>query len=111
MEKTLCLPYAEAIRLLIDSGWIEEDGSQPNPNRDLSTKGEQALGRVIREKYSTDYYILGSSGTVFRFGVRYTERPISHLDKMPTEERPFYTMPDEENPVCFHLPGPRKSLI
>ena len=60
LDETLCLPYAEGIQLLADSGWIEEDGSQPDPNKDLSTKGEQALGRVIREKYSTDYYILGS---------------------------------------------------
>jgi hypothetical protein len=44
---------------LTDSGWIEEDGSQPNPDKDLSTKGEQALGRLIREEYHTDYYILG----------------------------------------------------
>jgi len=44
---------------LTDSGWIEEDGSQPDPNKDLSTKGEQALGRLIREEYHTDYYILG----------------------------------------------------
>jgi aspartyl-tRNA synthetase len=48
------------VQLLIDSGWIEEDGSQPKPDEDLSTKGEQALGRLIREKYETDYYILGS---------------------------------------------------
>jgi len=48
---------------LTDSGWIEEDGSQPDPNKDLSTKGEQALGRLIREKFHTDYYILGSFGT------------------------------------------------
>jgi len=52
---------------LADSGWIEEDGSQPDPNKDLSTKGEQVLGRLIREEYHTDYYILGSFGPVSGF--------------------------------------------
>ena len=60
---TPCLAYAEGVQLLIDSGWIEEDGSQPDPNKDLTTKGEQALGRLINEKYHTDYYILGSFGS------------------------------------------------
>lgn len=64
MDETLCLPYAEGVQLLIDSGWVEEDGSQPSPEKDLSTKGEQALGRLIREMYNTDYYILGSFGIV-----------------------------------------------
>ena len=87
------------MQLLIDSGWVEEDGSQPNPKKDLSTKGEQALGRLIREMYDTDYYILGSFGTVSGFNATHTECSLSHVDKMPTQERPFYTMPDEENPV------------
>ena len=95
---------------MIDSGWVEEDGSQPNPHKDLSTKGEQALGRLIRERFNTDYYILGSSGTISRLDASCAELRHSHLDKMPTKERPFYTMPDEENPVCCRLGGPRKSL-
>lgn len=89
----------EAVQLLIDSGWIEEDGSQPDPNKDLSTKGEQALGRLIRETYNTDYYILGSSDTIPGLDASCTECRRFHIDKMPTTERPFYTMPDDENPV------------
>jgi hypothetical protein len=84
---------------LIDSGWIEEDGFQPNPNKDLTTKGEQALGRLIREQYNTDYYILGSFDSVQGVNSRDTDCSRLHIDKMPTRERPFYTMPDEENPV------------
>jgi len=100
LDKTLCLPYAEGIQLLTDSGWVEEDGSQPNPNKDLSSKGEQALGRLVREEYHTDYYILGSFDTTSVFTTRCTDRCCFHVDKMPTKERPFYTMPDEDNLVC-----------
>lgn len=44
----------------------------------LSTPNEKRLGRIIKKKYDTDYYI---------------------IDKFPLEVRPFYTMPDAENPV------------
>jgi len=63
---------------LTDSGWIEEDGSQPDPNKDLSTKGEQALGRLIREKYHTDYYILGPFGTISGLDHKLTDCAASH---------------------------------
>ena len=44
---------------------------------------EKQLGRLIKEKYNTDFYI---------------------LDKFPLAIRPFYTMPDAKNPVSFfHL--------
>ena len=58
---------------MAESGWIEEDGSQPDPNKDLSTKGERALGRLIREKYHTDYYILGSFDSVPGLNARLTD--------------------------------------
>ena len=45
--------------MLIDSGYKEDDGSDPSPFRDLSTEAEQTLGHLVREKYNTDYYILG----------------------------------------------------
>ena len=45
--------------MLIDAGYKEEDGSDPSPLQDLSTRAEQTLGRLVREKYHTDYYILG----------------------------------------------------
>jgi len=95
---------------LTDSGWVEEDGSQPDPNKDLSSKGEQALGRLIREKHRTDYYILGSFGTISGLKVWCTDYCCFHVDKMPTKERPFYTMPDEENPVRCHALARGESL-
>ena len=39
---------------------------------------EKQLGRLVKEKYNTDFYI---------------------LDKFPLAIRPFYTMPDQE-PRC-----------
>jgi aspartyl/asparaginyl-tRNA synthetase len=48
-------------------------------NGDLySTENEKRLGRLIKIKYDTDYYI---------------------IDKFPMALRPFYTMPDPEDPV------------
>ena len=43
-----------------------------------STPNEKFLGKLVRAKYDTDFYI---------------------LDKYPLAVRPFYTMPDPENPV------------
>lgn len=44
----------------------------------ISTPMEKQLGRLVKEKYNTDFYI---------------------LDKFPLAIRPFYTMPDAKNPV------------
>jgi aspartyl-tRNA synthetase len=43
----------------------------------MSTPQEKALGALVRKKYNTDFYV---------------------LDKFPIDARPFYTMPDPENP-------------
>ena len=43
-----------------------------------STPNEKLLGRLVREKYDTDFYI---------------------LDKYPLAVRPFYTMPDPHDKV------------
>ena len=43
-----------------------------------STANEKRLGRIVRAKYDTDYFI---------------------IDKFPMALRPFYTMPDPEDPV------------
>ena len=43
-----------------------------------STENEKLLGRLVREKYKTDYFI---------------------LDKFPLAIRPFYTMPDPVDPT------------
>ena len=42
------------------------------------TENEKRLGRIVNAKYDTDYYI---------------------IDKFPMALRPFYTMPDPEDPV------------
>lgn len=47
----------------------------------FSTTNEKRLGRLVRAKYDTDYFI---------------------IDKFPMALRPFYTMPDPEDPVRLH---------
>ena len=81
--------------MLIDSGYKEDNGSDPSPLQDLSTKAEQTLGRLVREKYHTDYYILGKRDLP-GYTIDYSN-PIPS-DKFPASARPFYTMPDPENP-------------
>jgi aspartyl/asparaginyl-tRNA synthetase len=43
-----------------------------------STENERVLGRLVKEKYGTDFYM---------------------LDKFPLAVRPFYTMPDPKDSV------------
>ncbi|KAH0953082.1 hypothetical protein HN011_002490 [Eciton burchellii] len=71
LEPALKLEYSQAIELLAEAGVIlgEED--------DLSTPDEKLLGKLVKAKYDTDFYI---------------------LDKYPLAVRPFYTMPDPNNP-------------
>lgn len=45
-----------------------------------STENEKRLGRIVKAKYDTDYYI---------------------IDKFPMALRPFYTMADPDDPVSF----------
>lgn len=75
-EKTLRLTFAEGVKLLNDSGW-REDGQLISEYEDFSTPTEKHLGKLIKEKYGTDYYI---------------------IDKFPASARPFYTMPDPNDP-------------
>ena len=72
LDKTPVIPFAEGIQLLLDSGWTD-DGKVPSRHKDLSTRAEIQLGKLVKEKYHTDYYI---------------------LDKFPTSARPFYTRLD-----------------
>lgn len=76
LEKTPVLRFSEAIQLLNDSGWTDENGNPLSATEDLSTRDEIRLGELVKEKYKTDYFI---------------------LDKFPTSARPFYTMPDPED--------------
>mmetsp|Transcript_20506 Transcript_20506/g.31601 ORF Transcript_20506/g.31601 Transcript_20506/m.31601 type:complete len:608 (-) Transcript_20506:1979-3802(-) len=68
---TLKLSYAEGCALLREAG-VEQDDYE-----DLSTVNEKKLGDIVREKYDTDFFF---------------------MDKYPLSVRPFYTMPDPENP-------------
>eukprot|EP00730_Choanoeca_flexa_P017543 TRINITY_DN8464_c0_g1_i1.p1 TRINITY_DN8464_c0_g1~~TRINITY_DN8464_c0_g1_i1.p1 ORF type:complete len:604 (+),score=166.53 TRINITY_DN8464_c0_g1_i1:41-1852(+) len=72
LEPSLVLQWPEAIAMLREAG--EEIGDFD----DISTPQEKLLGRLVKEKYDTDFYI---------------------LDKFPLCIRPFYTMPDPNNPA------------
>ena len=69
-EKNLRITYAEGMKLLRDSGEKISDLD------DISTTQEKLLGKIIKEKYGTDFYF---------------------MDKFPLAVRPFYTMPDPED--------------
>ncbi|KAI8887820.1 aspartyl-tRNA synthetase [Backusella circina FSU 941] len=71
LPKTLRLSFKEGVQMLRDAG--VETGDY----EDLSTANERFLGKLVKEKYHTDFYI---------------------LDKFPLAVRPFYTMPDPNNP-------------
>ncbi len=47
-----------------------------------STEKERILGRLVKEKYGTDFFM---------------------LDKFPLDVRPFYTMPDPKRPVSLYI--------
>ncbi|CAD5110847.1 DgyrCDS208 [Dimorphilus gyrociliatus] len=71
IEPSLVLNFSEGVQMLREAG-VEMDDED-----DLSTPNEKLLGRLVREKYDTDFYI---------------------LDKFPLAIRPFYTMPDPNDP-------------
>jgi len=71
LPQTLRITFAEGIKMLHDAG------HNVPPLDDLNTEMERTLGRLVKEKYKTDFYI---------------------LHKFPLGIRPFYTMPDPEDP-------------
>eukprot|EP00816_Leptocylindrus_hargravesii_P001914 CAMPEP_0196811848 /NCGR_PEP_ID=MMETSP1362-20130617/20090_1 /TAXON_ID=163516 /ORGANISM="Leptocylindrus danicus, Strain CCMP1856" /LENGTH=608 /DNA_ID=CAMNT_0042187237 /DNA_START=17 /DNA_END=1843 /DNA_ORIENTATION=- len=71
LRPTLKITYAEGCALLREAG-VEQDDFE-----DLSTENEKKLGDIVKEKYDTDFFF---------------------MDKYPLAVRPFYTMPDPENP-------------
>jgi aspartyl-tRNA synthetase len=71
-DKTVILTYREGLKML------QDDGVEIEQDADINTENEKRLGRLVRAKYDTDYYI---------------------LDKFPLALRPFYTMPDAADPV------------
>ncbi|KAI5121826.1 hypothetical protein M0805_003260 [Coniferiporia weirii] len=70
-QGTLKLTFAQAVDLLV------EDGVDRSVLDDINTENEKRLGRIVKKKYETDYFI---------------------IDKFPMELRPFYTMPDATDP-------------
>lgn len=70
LEPSLRLEFAEAVAML------RESGIEMNDEEDLNTANEKLLGKLVKAKYDTDFYI---------------------LDKFPLSVRPFYTMPDPQN--------------
>jgi aspartyl-tRNA synthetase len=70
-EEPLILPFWEGIKML------KEDGVPIGDHDDLSTEQERRLGRLVKDKFKTDFYI---------------------LDKYPLAVRPFYTMPEPAHP-------------
>lgn len=69
--KMVRIPFKEGIQMLREAGEDVPD------LEDLSTPHEKLLGKLVHDKYDTDFYI---------------------LDKFPLAVRPFYTMPDPEDP-------------
>ncbi|VDK55200.1 unnamed protein product [Anisakis simplex] len=70
VEPALVLKYPDAVKLL------REHDVEIGDEDDLSTPVEKFLGKLVKEKYHTDFYI---------------------LDKYPLSVRPFYTMPDPKD--------------
>jgi aspartyl-tRNA synthetase len=70
-EKNLRLDWPVAVAML------REAGAEMDELEDLSTEKEKLLGKLVKEKYGTDFFML------LRF---------------PSKVRPFYTMTDPHNP-------------
>jgi aspartyl/asparaginyl-tRNA synthetase len=73
--KEVRLTFAEGQKLLREEG--PEEFRHVKDDEDMGTAQEKALGALVRKKFNTDFYV---------------------LDKFPESARPFYTMPDPENP-------------
>ncbi len=75
-KKTRVVSFPDAIALLKGAG------VQTGDFEDFSTPNEKLLGKIVKEKYGTDFYI---------------------IDKYPVTARPFYTMIDCKDPVRILL--------
>ncbi|RZC68357.1 hypothetical protein C5167_031615 [Papaver somniferum] len=72
LRKTLRLTFEEGVQML------KEADVEVNPLRDINTELKRKLGKLVLEKYGTEFYI---------------------LHRYPTAVRPFYTMPCCDNPT------------
>ena len=81
LKPSLRITYAEGCKLLNDYTYTTRDierGCTPqDPEEDLSTPNEKLLGRIVKAKYNTDFFM---------------------MDEYPLKIRPFYTMPHPTNP-------------
>lgn len=66
LQETLIIPFPDAIKML------QNDGIDIGTFADFNTAQEKHLGKLVKLKYNTDFYI---------------------VDKYPRSARPFYTMP------------------
>lgn len=71
LRPSLRLTFQEGVKMLQDAG-VEVD-----PLGDIGTETERILGRLVKEKYGTDFYM---------------------LTRYPINARPFYTMPAADDP-------------
>eukprot|EP01040_Poterioochromonas_malhamensis_P000721 gene721-770_t len=71
LRPPLRITFQEGITLL------REAGIDASFEEDISTPHEKALGKIVKEKFGTDFYM---------------------MDKYPLSVRPFYTMPDPNDP-------------
>ena len=69
-KQSVKLTFKEGVELLKSAGIVQKI------DEDLDTENEKMLGKLVKEKYDTDFYI---------------------LYKYPKSARPFYTMPDPED--------------
>ncbi|KAI3833270.1 hypothetical protein MKW98_006369 [Papaver atlanticum] len=72
LRKTLRLTFEEGVQIL------KEAGVEVDPLGDLNTEVERKLGKLVLEKYGTEFYM---------------------LHRYPSAVRPFYTMPCYDNPA------------
>lgn len=72
-KEKVVLHFVDAVKLLQENGVEDAD-----PLTDFTTPQEKALGRIMKEKYDVDFYI---------------------VDKYPMSARPFYTMPHAKEPL------------
>ncbi|KTW30376.1 aspartate-tRNA(Asn) ligase [Pneumocystis carinii B80] len=75
-NKPVRFTFQEIVNLLKEAG-IRENKNGEEYHTDLSTDEERKLGILIKERFNVDFY---------------------SIDKFPLVSRPFYTMPDPENP-------------
>ena len=53
LEDTPRIPFKEGVKLLAESGWVDENGNPPSPYEDLHTRDEIRLGELVKQKYHT----------------------------------------------------------